>query len=159
MVFGEALLKTVTAGMIAAVDDDKDRHRYSLCHRLIRANGLGEWDDVLANVVSGPALQHLRPGALEAQQEFTARHGKSSPLHDATVLLQACLERVMPGTEKVPSKIEGRLWYSKFVALRNKERAMGLRPTKYYARSRRIWRNPFVSWPRILPSSSARGRF
>ncbi len=125
MVFGEALLKTVTAGMIAAVDDDKDRHRYSLCHRLIRANGLGEWDDVLANVVSGPALQHLRPGALEAQQEFTARHGKSSYLHDATILLQGCLERVMPGAEKVPSKIEGRLWYSKFAALRNKERAHG----------------------------------
>jgi hypothetical protein len=61
MVFGEALLKTVTAGMIAAVEDDKDRHRYSLCHRLIRANGLGEWDDVLANVVSGPALAAPTP--------------------------------------------------------------------------------------------------
>lgn len=91
MVFGEALLKTVTAGLIAAVDDDKNRHRYSLCHRLIRANGLGAWDEVLANVVSGPTLQHLLPGALEAQQEFTTRHGKSSYLHEATVLLQKCL--------------------------------------------------------------------
>jgi hypothetical protein len=79
----------------------------------------------LANAVSGPALQHLQDGALEAQQEFTTRHGKGSYLHEATVLLQSCLERVTPGAEKLPSKIDGRLWASKFVALRNKERAHG----------------------------------
>jgi hypothetical protein len=78
MIFGEALLKSVTAGMLAAVADDKDRHRYTLCHKLIRANGLGEWDDVLGNVVSGPALQHLQQGAIDAQQEFTTRHNKTS---------------------------------------------------------------------------------
>lgn len=128
MVFGEALLKTVTAGMVAGIADDKDRHRYQLCHRLVRANGLGDWDDVLANVISGPALQHLSSGAVDAQQELTTRHGRGSYIHEATVLLQRCLERVAPDAERLPSRFEGRLWYSKFVMLRNKERGHGATP-------------------------------
>ncbi|HEX4773427.1 MAG TPA: NB-ARC domain-containing protein [Bryobacteraceae bacterium] len=128
MLYGEALLKTVAAGMIAAVADDKDRHRYRLCHKLIRSNGLGDWDDALANVCSGPALQHLRAGAYEVQQEITSRHGRGSYIYDATVLLQKCLDVIVPEAEKLPSRFEGRLWFSKFVMLRNKERAHGATP-------------------------------
>ena len=43
----EYLTKVVTAGLIACVGDDADRHRYSLEHKLVRADSLGEWVEVL----------------------------------------------------------------------------------------------------------------
>ena len=40
---GEALVKTVTLGMIAALANDRDRNRYRLEHLLARSDGLGDW--------------------------------------------------------------------------------------------------------------------
>lgn len=39
---GEMLTKLVTAGFISAIEDDRERHRYRLVHRLIRADGIGD---------------------------------------------------------------------------------------------------------------------
>ena len=36
----EALAKTIVLGIVAAIGDDKDRHRYRLEHQLVRAEGL-----------------------------------------------------------------------------------------------------------------------
>ncbi|MGB8848286.1 MAG: hypothetical protein WCC76_01100, partial [Candidatus Acidiferrales bacterium] len=41
MYFGEMLLKLAASGLIAAVLDDRDRHRYRQTYRLVRADGLG----------------------------------------------------------------------------------------------------------------------
>lgn len=38
---GEFVLKTTAAGFIAAIDDDRDGHRYRLTHKLVRADGIG----------------------------------------------------------------------------------------------------------------------
>jgi hypothetical protein len=43
MIAGELVLKLVVAGLTAAVTDDRDRNRYRIEHRLVRADGLGEW--------------------------------------------------------------------------------------------------------------------
>ena len=53
----EYVTKLVTAGVLACVDDDSDRHRYSLEHRLVRADSLGEWVSVLNSALTGPAAQ------------------------------------------------------------------------------------------------------
>ena len=43
MYAAEQLTKTVTVGLLACTDDDKLKHRYSQEHRLVRADGIGEW--------------------------------------------------------------------------------------------------------------------
>jgi hypothetical protein len=43
---GEAIYKTYVAGTVATVDDDPNRHRYKLIHRIVRADSLGDWDDI-----------------------------------------------------------------------------------------------------------------
>ena len=40
--FGEMALKLITAGVVGAIVDDRERHRYRQLHRLVRANGLGD---------------------------------------------------------------------------------------------------------------------
>jgi hypothetical protein len=77
MYLAELVTKTVTAGLIAAIVDDRDRHHYRQLHRLVRAGGLGDWiagiDDVLGKLGpgAGPPPAHARsglamPGALES---------------------------------------------------------------------------------------------
>jgi hypothetical protein len=44
---GEMTVKLIVAGMLAAIRDDKDRHRYSHAHTLLRADGIGDWANVL----------------------------------------------------------------------------------------------------------------
>lgn len=54
----EYLTKLVTSVVLACIADDLDRHRYLLEHRLIRAEGIGNWADVLNTALTGPAVQH-----------------------------------------------------------------------------------------------------
>lgn len=122
---GEALFKTFVVGMIAAVNDDPDRLRYKLAYKLVRGNSLGDWDDVLADLSSGTSAQHLRPAAIEAHRELTARHGPGSWMHGAVVCLHDCLRNFVPDCEALPSKFDGRKWFSQFVYLRNKTRGHG----------------------------------
>ncbi len=53
----EYVTKIVTAGVIACVGEDVDRHRYSLEHKLVRANSIGEWVDSLTHALVGPPAQ------------------------------------------------------------------------------------------------------
>jgi hypothetical protein len=47
----EALTKIVVAGFSAAIEEDRDRHRYRLLHTLVRVNGLGEWAQSLSEIL------------------------------------------------------------------------------------------------------------
>jgi hypothetical protein len=125
MYVGEALVKTVTACMVAAIDDDRDRNRYRLLHRLVRADGLGEWADALDDALLGPASQMLRPAAHDAQVDLIQKLTVGSWQHDASTLMQDCLRQLQSSVEDVPTKCQGRAWFRAFVELRNKTRGHG----------------------------------
>jgi hypothetical protein len=44
---GEFIRKLTTAAFIAAIEDDREHHRYRLMHGLVRADGIGEWSTKL----------------------------------------------------------------------------------------------------------------
>ena len=69
MYTGELVMKLAIAGLVAAVQDDRERHRYRLEYRLVRANSLGDWDQVLDDIlmdlvrsfsIRQQAIQHKR---------------------------------------------------------------------------------------------------
>ena len=59
MYLAEMITKLVVAGMISAINDDKDRLRYSQLHALVRADGIGTWASHLGNILVGPSAQFL----------------------------------------------------------------------------------------------------
>jgi hypothetical protein len=122
---GEAIYKTYVAGIVAAVDDEPNRHRYRLTHKIVRANSLGDWDDVLAELSTGTPVQHLRPAAVDVQQELTARFGPGSWMHEAVRCLDSCIRAFIPDAEPLPVKFDGRKWFSQLVFLRNRTRGHG----------------------------------
>ncbi len=121
----ESLLKTYATAIISGIPDEPNRHRYRLCHKLLRAAGIGEWDDALADVSTGPASQHLLKGAAELQSELIERVGPGTWQFEASSRLHAALREILPDIEPLPTKVDGRRWFTLFVQFRNKTRGHG----------------------------------
>src|SRR6185437_4030849 len=107
MCLGELLVKSTVLGLIAAVDPDKDRHQYRLLHNLVRADGVGDWDRVLQEVLTGGTAHLLRLGAQTEQKELTMRVAPGSWQYEAVSGLHKCLKIVNPKEAKLPDKIDG----------------------------------------------------
>lgn len=126
--FGELLVKLTVAGLAAGVADDRDRNRYRLEHRLVRADGLGEWVGTLDELLTGPAAQHLAVAAYEERRELTQRWPSTDDAwqRQAVDLLEAACNQVEADREEPPtSKLALTRWYETFVWLRNRTRAHG----------------------------------
>jgi hypothetical protein len=127
----EALTKTIVLGIIAAIGDDKDRHRYRLEHQLVRAEGLGEWGRAIEDALTGPASQHLLLEARTEQTELTRLCRAGDWQYDAVLSLKAALLHLGIESEEVPVKSDMKRWFRLFATLRNKTRAHGAtRPAK-----------------------------
>lgn len=125
---GEMLLKIVVADLVAAIDDDRDHNRYALEFRLARADGVGEWADVLDEVLTGPPSQLLIPAARETQRALTMNVGTGGDswqrravdrLNDAC----RCLDDQIASTAS--QKASFRQWGRSFAWLRNRTRGHG----------------------------------
>lgn len=126
MYLGELLTKLVVAGMVAAVENEKERHRYRLEYWLVRANGLGDWTSTLEEVLTGPASQHLAPVARPLQKEITERipSGRGWQYDCMRLLRDACAMRET-SYEQLPTRPALRSWFVDFSWLRNHARAHG----------------------------------
>ena len=71
----EYLTKIVVSGVVACVEDDSDRHRYSLEYELVRANSLGSWVTVLNNALVGPPAECLISSARHLVRDLTQKVG------------------------------------------------------------------------------------
>ena len=126
MYTGEAVMKLTVAGLVAAVQEDREAHRYRLESRLVRADGLGSWDEVLDDVLTGPSAQFLDRGAYPTTQGLTERVGEGSWQFDALHDLIETLGLV--GLDSAPllnRRVQGRTWFKEFVRLRNGTRGHG----------------------------------
>ena len=125
MYAGEMVVKLVAAGLVAAVQDDKERHRYRLEHQLVRANSLGNWAQAIDDILTGPSSQFLDTKVWPTQRELTqkksARAWQAIALQDISESLR-CVK--LPGLEP-DANIQGRDWFKEFVRLRNGTRGHG----------------------------------
>ena len=129
MYMGEVVMKFTVAGLVAGVQDDRDRHRYRLEYRLVRADGLGVWDSVLDDILVGPSAQFLDSSAIPTQRALTERMLDSSwqarALQNLSMaLLSVQLDNSFPSS----GRVQGRSWFKDFVALRNGTRGHGAPP-------------------------------
>jgi hypothetical protein len=125
MYAGELLTKIVTAGFIAAITEDREGHRYRLAHKLVRADGLGDWTQALDEALGGPAAQHLLDAASDDRRALTERRSSSTWQHEAVTALSSALKSAGLEIDQLPTRIPLRLWFSNFVNLRNKTRGHG----------------------------------
>jgi hypothetical protein len=121
----EALAKIITLGMLAAVDDDKDRNRYRIEHSLVRADGLGEWARAIEDILTGPASQYLLADAYSEQTELTKLSRSGEWQYDSIKALRDSLTGLGIEAEELPVKSDMKRWFRLLSTLRNKTRGHG----------------------------------
>lgn len=128
MYLGELTLKVMVAGMVAAVDDDRDRHRYRLEYGLVRASGIGDWSKALDDLLTGPAAGTLAPAArlesAELTKNFDIRKDSGWQVEALQSILEAC-QVLEPDYASDSGKVSARAWARHFSWLRNKTRGHG----------------------------------
>ena len=121
----EAIAKTIVLGMLAALNEDTEANRYRLEHKLVRANGLGDWVDILEDALSGPASQFLDPEVHMERDQLTRRSSKKSWQFEAVSSLRMALTALSIDADQVQARTNMTRWFRLFVTLRNKTRGHG----------------------------------
>ena len=125
LLLGEVICKTATIGIVSGLEDDVDRYHYQQLYRLVRSDGIGDWADVLETTLSGPASQYLCTEIEAERRELTQRSGPNEWQYEASVLINKCLQLIVPSHSDLASKINGKRWFHLFAQLRNKTRGHG----------------------------------
>ena len=120
----EYLTKIVVAGIAACVGDDADRHRYSLEYKLVRADSLGKWVEVLNTALVGPPAQSLIAAARKISRDLTQQVGPEDWRHNAVSQLnRAAL--FLDANAEFGGKVALRRFFDIGVQMRNRSRGHG----------------------------------
>ena len=123
---GELALKLTTVGLMAGIPDDRERHRYRLAFKLVRADGLGDWATSLDDLLKGPASHQLcEPVNQIEKAELVQPCEVGSWQHEAILSLKLVLDKLKLQYDPLPTKLDARRWFSLFAILRNGTRAHG----------------------------------
>lgn len=122
---GEMVTKIVASGLIASIEDDPQRYRYSQLYRLVRSDGLGDWATVIDDVLKGPPAQYLTAEIQKEQRELTQKSSEGTWQYEAVELLNDCLALIDASVDR-QTKVQAHLWFSLFARLRNKTRGHGV---------------------------------
>lgn len=125
MYYGEFAYKLAIAAMVAAIAREKNRLGYKAHFDLVRADGLGDWAEVLDEVLTGPSAQYLAEEARIERKELTQKCGVDTWQFRSVRLLHECVQVFDPEVENLTTKLDGRRWFRLFVRLRNKTRGHG----------------------------------
>ena len=126
MYAGEFVFKLAVAGIVAAVRNDKGRHRYRLAHGLVRADGLGDWEKALNEALTGPSAQFLDPAVYSTQNDLLQWSSENSWQAKAASDISEALTSVsIAPLESRNRGVQGISWFRSFVRLRNGTRGHG----------------------------------
>ena len=125
MYAGEGVMKLAIAGLVAAIQDDRERNRYRLEYELVRADSLGTWDKILDDVLTGPSSQFLDTDARPTQQALNQWVSEGTWQAESLQALRESMRHVQLASVESTTKIQGRTWIREFVRLRNGTRGHG----------------------------------
>ena len=120
----EYIMKIATSGVIACIGDDADRHRYSLEHKLVRADSLGEWAIILNIALHGPPAQFLMSGSHGLARDLTERVGPGDWRHSAVTALNKAAGAVGVANG-LSERVALRQFFDIGVQFRNRSRGHG----------------------------------
>lgn len=125
---GELAVKVITIEILAGLQDEPERHRHALEYRLVRANGIGEWAEVLDEAITGPPSQHFMPAARESQQALNQPFGPNADSWQRRAVLllynvSQLLDSAVPDVSG--QRVSLRQWVRQFAWLRNRTRGHG----------------------------------
>lgn len=125
MYSAELLTKLLISGLLAGLQEDRDRHRYAHARNLVRADGIGEWATILDSILSGPSSHHFSEDFKSIHREFSQRMSAGAWQFDAVRLIHESIVGLGLSVDPLPKQVAARQWFHLFAFLRNKTRGHG----------------------------------
>lgn len=123
---GEHLTKVVTLFLLSGIEGDKAHSKYNLLYRVVRADGVGDWANVIEEIVLGPTSNYLRLDFRKFQKEFTIKVTSEDWQYEAVDLIKRCLTSIGEEVEEGGLKVSLKTWFAFFARFRNKTRGHGI---------------------------------
>jgi len=133
MYYGEMVLKLITSVLVACIDQNRERDRYRFIHRLVRADGIGEWVEVLDEMINGPVSFYSDPLSSEERLYLSKKFGSGNLPYEALTLLHKCMNFLEIPFDKRKGKVNCLRWFVDFATFRNKTRAHGAKKPGQYS--------------------------
>ena len=121
----EYLTKIVTSGVVACIGDDVDRHRYSLEHKLVRADSMGGWTGALNKILVGPPAQFINPNARDLIRDLTGLVGLGDWRYSAVTDIDQAAKAIGADTPRLGDRVALRQFFDIGTTLRNRSRGHG----------------------------------
>ena len=121
----EYLTKIVASGVVACIGDDVDRHRYSLEHKLVRADSIGDWTEALNRVLVGPPAQFLDPNAGDMIRDLTERVEPGDWRYSTVTDIDQAAKAIGADTPRLGDRVALRQFFDIGTTLRNRSRGHG----------------------------------
>ena len=127
MYLGEMLTKLIVVGLIAEVNESRERQRYALEHSLVRADGIGEWVKALDQLTKGPISSLLLDEASLEKRQLIQRFARDedSWQRQAVEHLDRAGHYVDIDPVAKNNKVALTSWFQTFATLRNRTRGHG----------------------------------
>lgn len=126
LLLGELITKIITASLISGIENDKDRNRYRNLHRIVRADGIGEWTSTLDESLVGVSSQYLQDTiAANEHKELQTKMKAGTWQHDCVASLTSIFPFLGLDVIALPEKVQARQWFLYFSQLRNGTRGHG----------------------------------
>ena len=120
----EYVTKIVTSGVIACMGEDIERHRYSLEHKLVRANSIGEWVTALHKALVRPPAELFDSNGRGLVRDLSERVGSGDWRYSAVTDLNQAAAEVDAATQ-LGRKVALRQFFDIGARLRNRSRGHG----------------------------------
>ena len=120
----EYITKIVASGVIACIGEDVDRHRYSLEHKLVRANSIGEWVKTLNKALVGPPAQFFDSNGRGLVRDLSERVKSEDWRYLAVTDLNQAATEVGAATQ-LGRKVALRQFFDIGAKIRNRSRGHG----------------------------------
>ena len=125
MYMGETTIKTLTCALLGALENDQSGTRYQLAHRLVRADGIGEWVSVLGELSKGPASNLLPSSLTPTRTVLSQRVERGQWQGKCWQSMALAASELGIEAPQDSTKIEIRVSLDLFVQIRNKTRGHG----------------------------------
>lgn len=134
MYFGEMVTKITVSALVAAVIDGRDLHQFRLRRKLVHADSLGSWSQVLDDVLGVVPAEQVMPSIQGDGNEvfqLTRRVRAGEWQYDSIELLHNCLKVADPSVQALPNRLKGKMWFARFAELRNRTLGHGATKSQY----------------------------
>lgn len=126
MSIGELVVKFTALFLVANIEDDVDRTRYRYEYRLVRADGIGEYSDIISEITTGSAANYLPRCVRDTEiVELNSRAIDDSWQGIALIEIGKVLNNLNIQGNSRTNKSSIKIWYSNFSILRNKTKGHG----------------------------------